>query len=91
MEWLNVRGYEFTPAEADDANSFFEVLRNFGDVPDVSGVFKEGVGRLSAGKRLVLFEGLPLGDAMEMIQWENDPRIRGVVNKRMEAENGPAC
>jgi hypothetical protein len=85
IEWIKLRGQEFTELEAREASDFEEVLYNFSLEPkQIYDLFHGEL--LSVGKKMVLAALIPIDEASAMILGESDARIRAVIKKRMEQE-----
>jgi hypothetical protein len=93
MEWKIVRGYEFTPEEAQSASDFGEIVGMYGLDPDAAyHLFKEEGTALKVGHRLFFAERIPIDRATILLLCDPDERIRGVVEERLreirEKESG---
>ena len=81
--WIEVRGQEFTQAEAVDAADFADMIESYGvDIDDLKDFIDEGELRL--GSRLALAELLPIGELGIVVMAEKDDRVMRVAKKRIE-------
>lgn len=80
--WEELRGQKFTEGEAREASDFKEILDNFDLEPNL--IFKLfHKESLTAAKRLVLAEIVPLDEASALLLVEEDARIRAVIKHRL--------
>ena len=84
FEWREVRGYKFTPEEAQEASDFVEVLRVYSLDPVAAYELFKLEGTLTVAKRLVFSERVDLDNATILLLCDPDERVRGVVEKRLE-------
>jgi len=86
FDWGKVHGVEFSIEEAREASDFEEVLFNFGF--DADRAFNDlGLSEfhnLPVGKRLFLAEKVSVDNMTVMILVDPDPRIRKVIENRLE-------
>ena len=85
-DWLNVRGQEFTPSEAGQAQDFFDAMVSFDVEPEMLQAFTGHV-EMSLGCRLYLAENLPLDDLGTFLLCEEDERIIKVAKARATEAN----
>jgi hypothetical protein len=86
INWIDLRGQKFTPEEAREASDFHEIVINFDF--DSRMIFDLFAGEsLSAAKRLVVAEMVPLECASIMSLTEPDSRIKAVIQDRMREGN----
>ena len=83
ITWLKVRGQEFSPDEAREASDFGEVLLNFSQSPEES-FNLVGYNKLSVGRRLFFAEKSTIDQISEMLLFESDKRIVGVIQARLK-------
>jgi len=93
IQWREVRGYEFTPEEAQAASDFSEIVNLHGlDLEAAYNLFKAKGTTLGVGQRLLFAEKIPIDRATVLLLCDPDERIRGVVEKRVaehrEQESG---
>jgi hypothetical protein len=82
LDWMTVRGCQFTPDEAREASDFSEVLANYGLTPERAYELFDGK-PLSPAKRLVFAEKIPVEIATTLLLSDPDQRICAVVNERL--------
>ena len=86
VDWLEVRGQEFTPDEARQAADFADTVANYHIQPEELKDFVEER-EMKVGHRLFLAEFLPIDDMGVLLLAEDDDRIIKVAKNRCGESN----
>jgi hypothetical protein len=86
IDWLDVRGQEFTPDEARQAADFADTVSNYHILPEELKDFIQER-EMKVGHRLFLSEYMPIEDMGVLLLAEEDDRIIKIAKDRCGENN----